>query len=503
MASPAEALKLGREAAGGGQLDAAVLYFRAALDALPGDPTATIWLGQTLCAGGYLFEGTQRLRDGVLARLQTAGGNPADLLPAAQLLQKVGDAASSLEVLEAIAGTGVDTPALWHSTATAAAQLVRHDVALNACRKGLALAPGHAAFEVLTASIEIDARQTETALARLDALLSRTLPARERFRALRERARALDRVGRHREVFDDLAAGARLAAELPEYAAQDRGLVASLLAQDAAAFDPAMLLRWREDAPADDGPAPIFLLGYLRSGTTLMQEVLACHPSVTVADEVPLLSGTHAALPAGPSRLAVLDALDRPALTKLRARYRRLAAMRLGPETNTKCLVDKFALNVIDLPVILRLFPEAPILFMVRDPRDACLSSVLQLMPPSPSTVNLLDWEDAVRFHALITATWRRYRDALELHASEVRYEALVDDLEGTIRKMLAPLGLEWSEGMRSFHRNAATRAISTPSRSQVTRPLNRASLERWRDYGPEFAQVEAITAPALRDWGY
>jgi hypothetical protein len=68
---------------------------------------------------------------------------------------------------------------------------------------------------------------------------------------------------------------------------------------------------------------------------------------------------------------------------------------------------------------------------------------------------------------------------------------------------MLAPLGLEWSEGMRSFHRNAATRAISTPSRSQVTRPLNRASLERWRDYGPEFAQVEAITAPALRDWGY
>lgn len=503
MASPAEALKLGREAAGRGQLDAAVLYFRAALNALPGDPTATIWLGQTLCAGGHLFEGTARLREGVLARLHAGGENPADLLPAAQLLQKVGDAASSLEVLDAIAERGLDTPALWHSTATAAAQLVRHDTALDACRKGLGLAPGHAGFEVLTASIEIDARQAEMALVRLDALLSRKLPARERFRALRERARALDRVGRHREVFADLAASARLAPELPEYAAQDRGLVASLLAQDAAAFDPAMLRRWREDAPADDGPAPIFLLGYLRSGTTLMQEVLACHPAVMVADEVPLLAGTHAALPTGPSRLAVLDALDRPAIAKLRARYRQLATMRLGPDVGTKRLVDKFALNVIDLPVILRLFPEAPILFMVRDPRDACLSSVLQLMPPSPSTVNLLEWEDAVQFHALITASWRRYRDALGLNASEVRYEALVDDLESTMRKVLAPLGLEWNETMRAFHENAATRAISTPSRSQVTRPLNRASVERWRNYGPEFAQVEAVIAPALRDWGY
>ncbi|EJL30352.1 sulfotransferase [Novosphingobium sp. AP12] len=503
MASPAEALRLGREAVGRGQLDAAVLYFRAALDALPGDPTATIWLGQTLCAGGHLFEGTAHLREGVLARLRTAGGNPADLLPAALLLQKVGDAASSLEVLDAIAETGFDTPSLWHSTATAAAQLVRHDVALEACRKGLALAPGHSGFEVLTASIEIDARQADTALGRLDRLLGRPLPDRERFRTLRERARALDRVGRHREVFADLAASTALAPQLPEYAAQDHDLVSRLLAKDAAGFDASMFRRWRGGPPADDGPAPIFLLGYLRSGTTLMQEVLACHLGVMVADEVPLLAGTHAALPAGQKRLAILDALDRPAIAKLRARYRHLAAVRLGPDAGNNRMVDKFALNVIDLPVILRLFPEAPILFMVRDPRDACLSSVLQLMPPSPSTVNLLDWHDAVRFHALITASWRHYRDALGLHASEVRYEALVGDLEGTMRKVLAPLGLEWNDTMRVFHKNAATRAISTPSRSQVTRPLDRASMERWRDYAPEIAQIEHIIAPALHDWGY
>ncbi|WP_404481034.1 tetratricopeptide repeat-containing sulfotransferase family protein [Novosphingobium sp. BL-52-GroH] len=503
MATPAEAISLGREAAGKGQLDAAVRHFRAALQALPGDPMPTIWLGQALCAGGNLHEGTACLRDGALARLALAGTRPEDLLPVAQLLQKVGDAASSLRVLEGLAAKGLDTPALHHAMATAAAQLARHDLALASCAKALRGAPHHPHLEVLTASIEIDAGQASVAEARLDRLLSGDLPPRERFRALRERARARDRLGRHREVFADLAAGAAIAPDLPEYAAQDAGLVARLLAQDEAAFDATMLRRWRDDGPADKAPAPVFLLGYLRSGTTLMQELLACHPEVLVADEAPLLSGTQAAIRPAASRLAGLDALDRQAIARLRQRYRRLAAMRLGPDADARRLVDKFALNVIDLPVILRLFPEASILFMVRDPRDVCLSSVLQLMPPSPSTVNLLGWEDAVRFHALVTATWRRYRDALGLHASEVRYEALVDDLEGTMRGALAPLGLGWTEAMRSFHENAATRAISTPSRSQVTRPLNRASVERWRSYAPEFARVESLIAPALRDWGY
>jgi tetratricopeptide (TPR) repeat protein len=503
MTTPAEAIRLGREAAATGRLDTAVLHFRAALQTAPGDPMATIWLGQSLCAGGHLHEGTAHLRDGALARLDDAGTHAADLLPVAQLLQKVGDAASSLAVLESIARKGVETAALHHATATAAAQLARYETALAACHAALSLAPRHPHLEVLTASIETDAGQGDRAIARLDRVLAGAAAPRERFRALRERARVLDRLGRHREVFGDLAASAALARELPDYAAQDAGLVARLLAQDEAGFDADMLRRWRDAAPADDCPAPVFVIGYLRSGTTLMQEVLACHPDVLVADEAPLLSGAHAALPAGRPRLAALDALAPPAIAALRARYRRLAAMRLGPEASTRRLVDKFALNVIDLPVILRLFPEAPIVFMVRDPRDVCLSSVLQLMPPSASTVNLLDWDSAVRFHARITASWRLHRDALGLHAGEVRYEAMVDDLEGTMRRVLAPLGLEWIEAMRAFHENAATRAISTPSRSQVTRPLTRASVARWRRYEPEFAAVAPIIAPALDDWGY
>lgn len=502
MATTTEAIRLGREAAAKGQLDAAVRHFRAALEHAPGDPAITIWLGQALCASGHLFEGAPLLRDGALARIE-AGAAAADLLPVAHLLQTVGAPAASLTLLEAIAGRGVDTLPLWQSTATAAAQLSRHDLALEACARALRHAPQAPQIEVLTASIETDAGLARNAAARLDRVLAGTPAPRESMRAHRERARARDKLGRWPEVFPDITAGAALAGELPEYAAQDKSLVARLLARDDADFDVAMIRRWREQAPADDHPAPIFLIGYLRSGTTLMQELFACGPGVMVADEAPLLSGTQAAIRIGASRMKALDALDPDAIAALRARYRRLAAMRFGPDADTSRLVDKFALNVLDLPVILRLFPEAPILFMVRNPRDVCLSSVLQLMPPSPSTANLLDWEDAVRFHAIVTAAWRKWRDALGLHASEVRYETLVSDLEGTMRTAIAPLGIAWTDAMRDFHKSAATRAISTPSRSQVTRPLNRASVERWRHYEPEFAPVEHILAPALRDWGY
>lgn len=502
MPSPAEAIRLGREAAAKGQLDAAIRHFRAALRQAPGDPAISLWLGQSLCAAGRLHEGVPRLRDAGLARLSD-GAAPADMLPVAHLLQKLGDPAASLALLDDLAARGLDSFPLWHAIATAAAQLSRHDLALDACHRASHRAPDEPGLAVLTASIEIDAGSALDAAARLDAALGCEMPPRERMRAHRERARARDKLGRWAEVFPDIEAGALLAAQVPEYAAQDAGLVARIIRQDAEAFDAVMVRRWRDAAPADDHPAPVFLIGYVRSGTTLMQEVLACAPGVTVADEVPLLSGTQAAIRPGRSRLDGLDALDRTAIASLRARYRQLASMRLGPAAVTGCLVDKFALNVIDLPVILRLFPDARIVFMVRNPRDACLSSVLQMMPPSPSTVNLLRWEDAVRFHALVTGAWRRWRDALGLNACEVRYEALVDDLEGTMRGMLPALGLSWTDAMREFHKSAATRAISTPSRSQVTRPLNRASVERWRHYEAEFGAVGHLLVPALDDWGY
>lgn len=98
---------------------------------------------------------------------------------------------------------------------------------------------------------------------------------------------------------------------------------------------------------------------------------------------------------------------------------------------------------------------------------------------------------------------WPRYHDALELQSCEVRYEALVAGFEPTVRQALAPLGLSWSEEMRDFHRNAGTRHITTPSRGQVTQPLNRGSLARWRQYEPEIAAVEPILAAALFDGRY
>ncbi|WP_189620070.1 tetratricopeptide repeat-containing sulfotransferase family protein [Novosphingobium colocasiae] len=496
--------RAGQDALRAGRLGEAVGYLRRVLADRPGDASARIWLGQALCAGGHTFEGCTALRDGGILLCETA---PDSALPIAALLQQQGDAAGSLAVADRVAALRPASLQAQMLIATAAAQTGAPERALVALEIARGLAPATAARDVLAASVESDMGRAADALARLDGIDPAVITPIDAFRIAKERARALDRLGRADEAFAEIARGAALCDALPEYRAADRALVPAILAADAAAFDAAMVRRWRDEPPADDGWAPLFVIGFLRSGTTLMQQILATDPQVRVADEEPVLSGVIQAFQAGSpgspqTRIARLDNLDRPARAALRARYRAIAEMRTGP-LGTERLVDKFTLNAIDLPLILRLFPEAPIRFMVRDPRDACISACLQLMPPGPSTVHMLRLADAARFHAAISAQWHRHRDALGLHYCEVRYEALVADLEGTMRRALAGTGIGWRDAMHHFHQASPGQTIASPSRAQVRQPLTTAKVAHWQRYGRHIAPVAHIFEPALDDWGY
>lgn len=507
--SPVDPRRAGQDALRAGRLGEAIGLLRTVMAADPADGEARIWLGQALVAGGHTFEGCASLRDGARLLCETA---PERALPVAGLLQQQGDAAGALALARIVADRCPAAIAPLTLIATAAAQTGAPEAALAALDRARELGAGGPALEILAASLESDLGRSEAALARLDALpapgSSPGLTAADGFRAAKERARAADRAGRAEAAMAAVRDAAALAAQVPAYAGQDRGRVPGILAADAAAFDADRLRRWRADGPADEDWSPLFLIGFLRSGTTLMQEILATDPCVRVADEEPILAATVQAFEAqsrdGPgSRLARLDRLDRPARAALRGHYRKVAAMRTGSLEPGHRLVDKFTLNAIDLPVILRLFPEAPILFMVRDPRDACVSACLQLMAPGPSTVHMLALDDAARFHAALARQWRLHRDALGLHASEVRYEALVGDLERTMHRALAGTGIGWSEAMRDFHRSSAGRTIASPSRAQVRQPLSAAKVAHWHRYAAALAPCADLFAPAVDDWGY
>ncbi|MFC3174440.1 sulfotransferase [Novosphingobium bradum] len=507
MTTAADLRQRGDAAFRAGRLGEAIALLRQASARDPADPRTQAVLGQALIRGGLLHEGCAILATGAAALL-AASADFAPVLALAALLQQSGDPARALPLAEAVLARRPDDGQALALVATTCAQLGHGARAREAVARACRLSPADPALSVLAASIASDFGNPALARESLAALLAGPLPPREAYRASKELARAADRLGDWPAVFPALEQSARFAAHLPEAAALDPGRIARILAADSAALDPAMLRRWRDDGPADAATTPVFITGFLRSGTTLLQEVFGAHPGTCVADEAPLIALLAAEFerrfPGADSRVARLDRLAPADRAALRAYYRAAAAARLGPEAATRRVVDKFALNVIDLPLILRLFPESAVLFMVRDPRDACLSALLQVMVLTPATLNLVEPAGAAAFHALICGHWRQWRDAAAgAPLAEVRYESLVSDFEPTVRAALAVTGIDWHPAMPAFHKGASGRYIASPSRLQVAQPLGNSAVGRWRHHAADFAPLMPHLAPSLEAWDY
>lgn len=503
-----DAVQSGVTAAREGRPGDAARWFRAALADNPGNAQIRSWMGQALCADGAHLEGVAALRDAgiALARAPTAAGRGPAVAIAAEL-QRLTAVPESLAVLDALQRVDASNPQAGYLRAAALAQLNRPADALAAGRRMAAQAPGNPAAALLLASLEHDAREDEAAERRVRALLAANLAPREAYRARKLLAAILDRRGAYRDAFAELEQAEPIAARVPELAALDRTVIPATLADATAGYDAGLMSRFKGHAFAGR-PAPVFVVGFFRSGTTLMQQILASHPHAFVADETPLIDAALRAL-AGldptqrpvPARLAALDA---DGIQRLRDAYWTAVEKRFGPAAlDAPVFVDKMTMNTINIGFISTLFPDAACLFMVRDPRDACLSAHLQQMPPSAATAPLSSWTGAAQFYADVMRWWLGVRGALSLGWREVRYEDVIGDFEGALRPALALAGLPWDDALARFHERGAGRYVSTPSRGQVMQPLYGTSLARWRHYAAPVETVGPILAPFVEAFGY
>jgi tetratricopeptide (TPR) repeat protein len=228
---------------------------------------------------------------------------------------------------------------------------------------------------------------------------------------------------------------------------------------------------------------PIFIVGMPRSGSTLIEQILASHPMIEGAGELPALAEVAAAV-AGPgaseagwpeavSRLSVdeLKALGGAYLTRAR-RFRR---------TDRPYFTDKMPANWQLLGLIRLILPNAKIIDARRHPLACGLSAFttyFNLQTRFPTSL-----EDVGRHYRSYTDMIRHFAAAVPGWIHRVQYEHLVEDLESEARRMLAYLGLPFDEACLRFHQNP--RAIYTPSAQQVRQPINRDGLERWRSYEP------------------
>lgn len=263
---------------------------------------------------------------------------------------------------------------------------------------------------------------------------------------------------------------------------------------------------WRPSPMSPDiEPRPlqhVFILGFPRSGTTLLEAVLDRHPAVVTTQERDALADGVRELMKSPESLDRLMELPEADC----ARHRRLYWRRLaehGIEAQGKVLIDKQPYNTVKLPLIARLFPEARIVFNLRDPRDVVLSCFRRRFRMNPSNYELLTLDGAARLYDAIMRLAVLYRAKLPLAIRDMRYEAFVDDFEAEILVLCEFIALPWHDAMRDSAGPANRRAIVTPSAAQISQGLSKGGIGAWRRYAEELSSVLPILAPWVARLGY
>jgi len=360
--------------------------------------------------------------------------------------------------------------------------------------------------------------------ARLDRLSGRFAEAEGRVRALLGaanggdwlRARAwyelgeiLDRLARYDEAMEAFLEAKALVRPAAVSHANTLHQIQARVREMEESITGSVLKRWAATAEAL-APARrmAILCGHPRSGTTLLEQVLDSHPDVITAEETPILHD-EAYLPLSKgfaTEASVLEVLESAPLSRLRQSrqdYFRFTGLFLSQELGGKLLVDKNpALNVL-IPAVARIFPEAKFLIALRDPRDVCLSCFMQPLTPNPVSSAYLSLEGTVTQYLSVMGFWRKLLPRLCNPYLEVCYEDLVEDLRSASRRVLEFLGIAWDDRVLHFDAHARSKPLRSPSYAEVSRPLTKRSLGRWRNYERHLEPYIARLEPMMKLLGY
>ncbi len=270
-------------------------------------------------------------------------------------------------------------------------------------------------------------------------------------------------------------------------------------------YTPTWVASWRQLAPLEDRPDPVFLIGFPRSGTTLLDTILHSHPGICITEEKPALQKVRAALEhltgGDPDGLATLEPED---LEGLRHTYFTELDKHVAPEDRSSIIIDKNPLHTVEAGLIHRIFPQARFLFTQRHPCDCVLSCFMQNFATNDAMINFLDLEAAAHLYDRVMSLWRQYQDVLPLTVHTVRYEYLVESFEETLTPALEFLGLDWDDNLQNYTKTAHQRGqINTASYNQVTQSLYTRARDRWQGYHDPMQPVLPTLRPWAQHFGY
>ena len=241
-----------------------------------------------------------------------------------------------------------------------------------------------------------------------------------------------------------------------------------------------------------------FLIGFPRSGTTLLDTILRSHPDIDVVEEKPIINSLEKIIKNQfQCQLDEIFKLSEIEVEKLRKYYLE-NIIKLSDKKNARILIDKFPFQTVSLPLINFIFPKAKIIFAHRHPYDTVLSCFQQSFEPNNAMANLRSLRDSSKIYDLTMKMWVRYKKDLNLNFTMSKYESLVNNFEKHTKKIMDFLGIEWDSSMKNYRATALNRnKINTPSSSQVVQPLYKSSIAKWENYKIYFSDCHIF----LEEW--
>jgi tetratricopeptide (TPR) repeat protein len=489
-----------------GRKGEALRLLQLSADAAPGVAQTWFRLGQILFSLDRRVEARNALNRGLTITPRDYGA----LIAAGTVCLRLGDLVAAAGYFKSAAE--VDPTAAEPLSAQAVVAALDGDMpaARGFAAHALAIAPGLVSAQIAIA--RADAAEGAPGLAEecLTALLQRQdLSDAQQIDAFDLRAECRDALGRCGDAFEDYASrnAVTLQMESPNFAVAGRETQENRARRLAAWLETDLPKDWSSSAGPDtvgahEARRHVFLIGFPRSGTTLLERVLTSHPDIVALEEIDALGVAGNALLDTDAGLAKLRELKPDEAIGRRRLYWSSVRQSMGEAIGNRIFVDKMPLHTVALPLIAQLFPDARILFALRDPRDVVLSCFRRRFRINSAMFEFLTLEGAARYYDAVMRLAAFARDRLPLNLIEVRHEAVVADFDGEIRKVLDFVGVPWDPLVREFATHV--RAIpKTPSAPQVARGLNADGVAQWRRYQAHLTSVTPVLAPWVERFGY
>jgi Flp pilus assembly protein TadD len=472
----------------------------------PRNAETVLALAQVLKAQGERREALAAARRAVAL----APRDPRAQLGLAQALLMTGQMEAAARAFETLVRTSPNNAEMWTSYGMALERIRRPADARTAAERALAIDARNGRALNLLGQLLAEAGESERAEACYErAVRDATEPparamAWHRLGALREKQ------GRWDEAFDCHDRGNRVQLGTSVARHAPSGPVYPTLWRSMPEGCEAMVARWGRARFPSDRPDPVFLVGFPRSGTTLTEQVLGALPGTVTSDEEPVLDAMRDAAAracdatGAPSVMEALDGLTDAQIIGLRAEYWRSVERMIGPEAlRARLFVDKQPLRFVHAALVNRVFPGCRIVFVVRDPRDVCLSCFFQDFAPHGPMARSTTLEGIGELYVEVMTFWMRARSRMSVPVLEVRYEDMVADFEPHARRLVEFVGGAWTDEILRFQERASTRAIRTPSFRAVTEKVNTRAVGKWARYEKHLGPLLERVGPMLGPLGY